>query len=108
MPTYENLRAKLDPKIKGTDMAARLTNLRKGLQSGYRTVKDNLQKSDSNNKKYYDRQSTVWNFQTGDIVFLHNPTRTSKLSKNVRPIWAGPYRIRKRTGNLNYVIEDQE
>jgi hypothetical protein len=88
-------------------MAALLINLRKGLQPAYRTVKVNLQKSYSNNK-YYDRQATVTNLQTGDVVYLHNPTRTPKLSKKFRRFWAGPYRIRRRTANLNYVIEDQE
>jgi hypothetical protein len=60
------------------------------------------------NKKYYDRNTSVRDFKEGDVVYLHNPRGTPKLSRKFRMIWAGPFSVRRRTGQLNYAIESPD
>jgi hypothetical protein len=108
MPTHQNLRSNLDPKLQETEAATRLDNLRKSLQRAYKTVKENLQRSYQSNKNYYDRTAKERTFEEWDIIYLFNPTRKSQLSRKFRAVWTGPYRITRRAGPLNYQIENQE
>jgi hypothetical protein len=108
LPTSQQLRVKLDPDLKHTDAAARLENLQKSLQLAYKIVGRNQQKAYERNKRYYDRNATVRHFEEGDVVYLHNPRGTGTLSRKFRMIWTGPYRIRRRTGQLNYAIESTD
>jgi hypothetical protein len=67
LPTDQNLRAKLDAKVKDTGIAPRLENLRKSLRLAYKTVRENLNKSYQTNKKYYDQFTGLQNKSTDSI-----------------------------------------
>jgi transposase InsO family protein len=108
LPTSQQLRAKLDPDLKDTDAVSRLENLQKSLQRAYKIVGTNLRKSYDKNKKYYDRNASVRDFDEGDVVYLHNPRGNPKLSRKFRMIWTGPFRVQRRTGQLNYAIESPD
>jgi hypothetical protein len=58
--------------------------------------------------KKYGRNASVRDFDEGDVVYLHNPRGTPKLSRKFRMIWTGPFRVQRRTGQLNYAIESPD
>ena len=76
------------------------------------TVRDNLEKmreitdvnlknAQTQQKRWYDRNARQRSFETNDMVLLLLPTSTSKLMAQ----WRGPYRVKKKIGQTNYLIE---
>ena len=52
-------------------------------------------------KTWYDRTARTHEFKTSDEVLVLLPTTTNKLSAQ----WQGPYKVLKKTGPLNYLID---
>ena len=61
----------------------------------------NLKSAQDHQKQWYDRNSRVREFQSGDLVLLLLPTAANKLLAK----WQGPYRVMKRVGKVDYQIE---
>ena len=78
-----------------------LADFKHKMQTSYAIAKENAMKSKHNSKIYYDRDSTNKNFQVGDLVWLKNENKITKLSQN----WLGPYKIIEIVSPVNSKIE---
>lgn len=61
----------------------------------------NLREAQDRQKRWYDRNARDREIQKDDLVLLLLPTTTNKLMAK----WQGPYRIIKRMGKVNYLVE---
>ncbi|XP_073808802.1 adenosylhomocysteinase isoform X1 [Danio rerio] len=73
----------------------------------YDVVRDNVEKAQSKQRKYYNMKRRTQNFEEGDLVWV----RTHPLSKaddafmaKISPKWKGPARIVKKLGPVNYKV----
>ena len=61
----------------------------------------NLKEAQQKQKQWYDKNARQRSFEPDDMVLLLLPTSTSKLMAQ----WQGPYRVIKKVGRANYLIE---
>ena len=64
-------------------------------------VQENMKKAQQKQKTWYDRNSREREFHPGDEVLVLLPTTTNKLLAQ----WQGPYRVLRRIGKVDYVID---
>lgn len=64
----------------------------------------NLGEAQDKQKRWYDKNARNREFKRDDMVLLLLPTTTNKLMAK----WQGPYRVLKRIGKVNYLIETPE
>lgn len=70
-------------------------------------VRDNVERAQAKQKKYYDQHRKQTNFQEGDVVWVraHPQSKaddgfTAKLAAK----WKGPARVKKKLGTVNYAV----
>ena len=66
-----------------------------------KVVHDSLEEAQMKQKTWYDRNARDRTLQEGDMVLVLLPTSSHKLSAQ----WQGPYKVEKRVGKVNYVID---
>ncbi|XP_076397929.1 uncharacterized protein LOC143266211 [Megachile rotundata] len=76
-------------------------NLITKLHNFRKTARNNLEQAKHRQKHYYDRKIRPIHYETGEDVFLLNPSRKNKLKKE----YSGPYRITRTIGNNNVEIQ---
>ncbi len=64
-------------------------------------VQENLSKAQGKQKRWYDRNARIREFEPGDPVLVLLPTSSSKLLAK----WQGPYQVVWRTGKVNYQVD---
>ena len=64
-------------------------------------VQENMKKAQQKQKTWYDRNSREREFHPADEVLVLLPTTTNKLLAQ----WQGPYRVLRRIGKVDYVID---
>lgn len=76
-------------------------------QSLIRLIKENVERAQTKQKRYYDQKRKQTNFQVGDVVWV----RAHPLSKaddgfmaKLSAKWKGPAKIEKCLGPVNYVV----
>ena len=64
-------------------------------------------------RKYHIRQSEIYNrkvhgepYNTGDIVWFHNPAVTTRESRKLYHPWTGPYRVIDKISEADYRIKE--
>ena len=102
LPTEEALtQPKTRYQVDLTDYRADLTD---GLTTAWSLAREQIQKSQHKQKKYYDRSASASNLQVGDRVFLYVPSaKAGKAHKFARP-FHGPYRVLELTPNDARII----
>ena len=88
-----------EPKITSTYQY--VLDLGDRLQATCELAKEELMKSKLTQKKYYDRRAQLRVLQEGDQCLLLLPTSSNKLLAQ----WKGPYKVIKRTSDVNYMIK---
>ena len=78
-----------------------------------RTLKDNLQMAQNQQKMYADKHRVERSFEVGDLVYLHlQPYRQSSLKmkweEKLKPQFYGPYKISRQVEEVAYELELQE
>jgi hypothetical protein len=106
MPNSHNLRAKLSPEAERVDEAGRLRRLQSALRLANKTVRERITAAHARNKSYYDRTAERRELSEGDVVHLYDPAVKPSRCKMFVNFWRGPWRIVRKTNNLNYLIED--
>ncbi|KAF2884256.1 hypothetical protein ILUMI_21908 [Ignelater luminosus] len=76
------------------------------LNQAFVNVKDNLTKTTEQRNQYFNSNREQSNFQSGDLVYLHDPAVKSGLSKKLIKPWTGPYRIIEIKGPVTYKIKE--
>ncbi len=64
-------------------------------------VQENLSKAQGKQKRWYDRNARIREFEPGDPVLVLLPTSSSKLLAQ----WQGPYQVVRSTGKVNYLVD---
>jgi hypothetical protein len=64
-------------------------------------ARENVEKAQISQKKYYDEGSKVISFEEGDRVMLQEPPKPGKFNMK----WEGPHVVIKKISDLNYRIE---
>ncbi|KAL2076889.1 hypothetical protein ACEWY4_027519 [Coilia grayii] len=82
------------------DLADYVSKMRFRLQRACQLAKENLKRSQGRMKKRYDLKAASRCFAPGDQVMVLLPVLGSALHTR----YAGPYRVERRVGDLNYVI----
>jgi len=73
LPNSNDLKAKT-PK-ENLDHDSRIENLKSGLILAYKSVKKAKKKSHLKNKRLCDQKGKLRSIQTGDIIYLYNPSK---------------------------------
>ena len=75
------------------------------LQEAFRVVKARLTQAHQKQKTAHDRKSKPREFQIGDEVYLLDERVEEGNSRKLHRPWKPGYRIIRRTGPLNYLVE---
>src|SRR6266508_5765641 len=68
---------------------------------------ENIEKSQSNQKKYHDRKiKRKSNLNIGDKVLLYNAAKAKQWSRKLKEKWKGPYLIHDKLLNRSYKLKD--
>jgi len=108
LPTTQDIRAKLSPKVKGTDYEGKLENLKSSLNLAYKMVHRNIRKSNETNRQYYDRKAKKRSFKVNDWVYLFNPARKRGDCSKFKFLWSGPFKIIAKLSDLDYRIAKRQ
>ena len=82
-------------------VVSHILDMREKLSKMQAIVQDNLKGSQQQQKRWYDKSARQREFQQGDQVLVLLPTSTNKLLAQ----WQGPYKVKERVGNVNYLVE---
>ena len=78
--------------------------MRERMETKASLVQKNVQRSQEQQKRWYDQNARERRFVTGDQVLVLLSTSTCKLTAQ----WQGPYRIVKPVGQVNYMVDMQD
>lgn len=70
--------------------------LQNRLQHSREKAIENILKSKTTSKTYYDKHSRPVQYKAGDMVYVKNHLR---LRKALSPIWKGPFKVVRINGN---------
>ena len=84
-------------------VVSHILTVRKKLEEMRKLARFNLEKAQEKQKAWYDQNARDREFAPNDQVLLLLPSSTSKLTA----AWQGPYRVVKKIGKVNYLIEQQ-
>jgi hypothetical protein len=73
-------------------------------------LKDHLQRDQNQQKLYADMHKVERTFEVGDLVYLRlQPYRHASIKKNgtenLKPCFYGPYRVKRKVGEVAYELE---
>ena len=88
-----------DPEVKTT--YEYVIDLRDRLEETYMLAHNELEKSSTNYKRYFNKKAKDRQLKVGDQVLLLLP----KYKNNVEMMWQGPNRIVEKLGSLDYRIK---
>ena len=77
-----------------------VVDLRSRLEETCKMARENLEKTQGRQKRWYDRRARDRKFKVGDQVLLLLPTKKNKLLMH----WRGPYEVLQVVGECNYKI----
>lgn len=63
------------------------------LRAAYQHAKDNIEKAQATQKKYYDRTARPHTFKLGDLCMLYTPSLNKDANKKFARYFRGPFRI---------------
>ncbi|KAH9313807.1 hypothetical protein KI387_022434 [Taxus chinensis] len=94
----------------GDSRASKARECLQDSQDILKTLKDNMQQAQNQQKVYVDRHMSERSFEVGDMVFLRlQPYRQSTLKKSgaekLNPRFYGQYRMVRRVGQVAYELE---
>ena len=78
----------------------------KGVQASRKIAQENVDRHQKINKAYFDRHTHEVDYKVSDLVWVYNPKVQVGLSKKLRRMWVGPYRICNIGPNYTYKLQD--
>ena len=81
------------------------SDLRQSLDVSYVHVRQQMGHELGKQKMHHDAKIQGQPFNTGDLVWLHNPTVPRGKSKKLHRPWTGPFRVVKRLGEAVYRLQ---
>ena len=100
----------------GTDKANRVSktppeyvvHLEKVMKTSHKIARENLRSSVSYNKRDYDQRLYQTSYNTGDLVYVLDPSNKPGVSAKLQPIFRGPYLIIKVYSPVLYLVQDKK
>jgi hypothetical protein len=86
-------------------IAEHLDTLRERLVEAHRVVIANNQTARERQKEYYDKDTRLRTFESGDWVYVKEISSTRKQSSKFRVRWKGPYQVLRRLSDLTYLVK---
>lgn len=71
-------------------------------------ARENILRSQTQMKEYYDRKSEQPKYKISDFVWLYDPTTPIGFSRKLKPRWTGPYTIVEIGPNSTYRLRHYE
>ena len=75
------------------------------IKLAHELARSNLQKTQLQNKLYYDRNAKEPTFKEGEKVWIHNKERKQGLSPKLQTKWQGPYQIIEKVSPVNFKVK---
>ena len=75
------------------------------LEVVYNSARSEMANASDRQKKTYDHRVNVVPYSEGDLVWLHDPTKTKGRCPKLQPRWVGPYKLRRKISDLVVEIE---
>ena len=82
-------------------VVSHVLSMRSKLEKMTELVKENMEVSQSRQKKWYDKGARLREFSENDQVLILLPTTANKLLAS----WQGPYRVVKKVGKTSYQVD---
>ena len=108
----QHMKTPLDTEIEGEvrDVPVQyrldLNSYIKGVQASRKIAQENVDRHQKINKAYFDRRTHEVDYKVSDLVWVYNPEVQVGLSKKLRRMWVGPYRICNIGPNYTYKLQD--
>ena len=87
------------------DTTEYIAKLQEGLESAHEYVHVKIQCASSRQKRYYDRKANGKSYNSGDLVWSHEPTRKLGRCPKLQRYWKGPFTVLQKTNDLLYRIQ---
>jgi hypothetical protein len=79
--------------------------LRQTIKQVHETARENIGKSAIYQKKHYDTKAKLKKYKTGQLVWLHNPTRKRGVCSKLIQKWKGPYLVTRVLDDLICLVK---
>eukprot|EP00057_Strongylocentrotus_purpuratus_P015075 XP_011669549.1 PREDICTED: uncharacterized protein LOC105440753 isoform X1 [Strongylocentrotus purpuratus] len=90
------------PSSSGKTLLEYTTNLSERLRKAWEYTIQNTRQQQQQQKRQYDVKKRISKYDTGDFVWLHDPTN---IRNKLEPNWKGPFRVSSSSDDgLNYDI----
>src|SRR6266542_3810735 len=100
LPFNEDNKTKITPEERVEEILTKFTQIKK-------KALENIEKSQSNQKKYHDRKiKRKSNLNIGDKVLLYDAAKAKQWSGKLEEKWKGPYLIYDKLLNGSYKFKD--
>ena len=67
-------------------------------------ARENIGRAQSQMKEYHDRRAAIPNLNVGDRVWMYTPAVPKGLTKKLRHLWHGPYRIIEKLSAVHFQL----
>ena len=108
----QHMKTPLDTEIDGrvmdvpTQFRYDLKSYIKGIEVSRGIAKDNIERHQSINKQYFDRHAQNVPYKLDDLVWVYNQEVQVGLSKKLRRMWIGSYRVCGIGPNHTYKLQN--
>ena len=85
-----------------------VVRLEKILKEAHRVARENLKSSVLYNKRDYDQPLYQTSYNTGDLVYVLDPSNKPGVSTKLQPIFRGPYLVVKVYSPILYLVQDRK
>lgn len=82
--------------------------MKKNLEEAWELAREEIQKSQQNQKRNHDKRTNPQIYSLGDKVMIYVPERKKGIASKLASRWIGPMEIVKSYGNNHYLVRDLE
>ncbi|CAC5369242.1 unnamed protein product [Mytilus coruscus] len=79
--------------------------LKEHMQIAHYVARKHLRSEARRHKEVYDTKISVYKYEQGDLVWYLNENRIKGLSPKLEKTYSGPYIIKRRMSELNFVLQ---
>ena len=87
------------------DVSEYAARLQDRLQTVHAAAREHTTHQMVTQKRHYDANVRLVQYHPGDVVWLHNPTRTKGRSPKLTRPWTGPYVVVQRINDVNFRLQ---
>jgi len=96
--------ALLPPANLSKSIADHRARIVRNIEIAHEIARKNIQLAQQKMKEYHDRRATCPEYNVGDRVWIYTPAVPVGLSKKLRHLWHGPYRIIEQLSPVHFAL----